>query len=150
MKALLGILFAVSLHAQSFFAAGASFQASSQPKSTGWAISATEVSKSAQLWSISGVDFSTVRSGSGPWTIQTTAWTAGATPLRKFGLIQTYALAGLGGASTGTNAGYAITGGFIGTIPIKKMLLLFGYAVEKSSIGGSQNLVKIGFGGSGK
>lgn len=142
-------LLCATLRAQSFYAAGISGLPQSAPHVSGWALTATELtSKSMGIWSASGIDFNVAQG-----KVQTTAWTGLATPLRTVGPFTVYALGGVGGASTGTNSGYSLTGGAIVFWPHKTTKwyeyirpCLAGYSVQKTSVGGQANYAKIGWG----
>jgi len=145
VRPLVGILIATALHAQSFYAAGASALPQSSPKPSGWTAVAILASSANNLYSISGTD----------WTLndkklaQAATWTGIATPVKSLTFGTLYALAAAGGATTGANAGAAITGGAILYIPIKQGkwgALVAGDSIIKSTIGGSQNEVKLGWG----
>jgi len=141
----LPLLFCLSVSAQSFIACGGSALPSSSPKPTGWcaSVSSTKVSK---LWNIAGIDFTVVRTGSPRYAVQTVGWDAAATPLQTYGKLETYGLMGIGGATTGANQGYVVTGGVIGRYPLKLGWIVGGWMMEKTSIGGTQALIKIGWG----
>lgn len=143
MRFILPLVLSLAAQAQSFYAIGASMLPQSSPKTTGWAAVAVEASKTTQIWSISGMDFISVGK-----TIQTSAWTGIATPLRTFGTATLYALGAGGAATTGTNSGGAFTGGALLYIPIPNSAVAFvlGYAIEKTSISPSAQLIKLGIG----
>lgn len=145
MKPLLALLLGTALHAQSFYAAGASALPQTSPKPSGWIAVAVLASSANKLYSISGTD----------WTInnkklaQAATWTGIATPVKTMSFGTLYALGAAGGATTGMNAGAAITGGAILYIPIKggKLgALVAGYTIVKSTIGGAQDELKLGWG----
>jgi hypothetical protein len=145
MKLLLSVLIALSAHAQSFYAAGASALPQSSPKPSGWTAVAILASSANKLYSISGTD----------WTLndkklaQAATWTGIATPAKVMSFGTLYALGAAGGATTGQNTGAAITGGAILFVPIKAGkwgALVAGYTIVKSTIGGTQDVLKLGWG----
>ena len=131
--------------AQSFYAAGASALPQSSPKPSGWTAIAILASSANKLYSISGTD----------WTVndkklaQNATWTGIATPAKTMSFGTLYALGAAGGATTGMNTGAALTGGVILFVPIKAGkwgALVAGYTVVKSTIGGTQDVLKLGWG----
>jgi hypothetical protein len=95
---------------------------------------------------IAGIDFAVVKTGSPRYAVQTAGWGAAASPLQTYGNLETYALMGAGAATTGVNQGYVITGGVIARYPLKLGWVVAGWTIEKSSIGGSQAMIKLGWG----
>jgi hypothetical protein len=147
-------LLATSLYGQgSFYALGMSGLPQSSPKPTGWGALAIQASAKYQVWSISGIDFSLVGK---PLAVQTSAWTGIATPLRTFGPFTFYALGAGGAATVGTASGRSLTGGMIAYAAwapghwYSHAPNIFGYAIENSTVGGTQNLIKLGYGATAK
>ena len=147
------ILLVPFANGQSFYALGVSALPQSSPKPTGWGALAIQASSKYQVYSISGVDFAVVGK---PLTVQTSAWTGIATPLRTFGPLTFYALGAGGAATVGTASGRSLTGGTIAYAkwPAGKWYRfvpnIFGYAIENSTVGGTQNLIKLGYGATAK
>jgi hypothetical protein len=129
----------------SFYAAGASALPQTSPKPSGWTAIAVLASAQNKLYSISGTD----------WTInnkklaQAATWTGIATPTKVMSFGTLYLLGAAGGATTGTNTGAALTGGAILYMPLnggKLGAIVAGYSIVKSTIGGSQSELKLGWG----
>lgn len=123
-----------------FYGAGITGMAQTSPKVSGFFVVATELSKSAQIWSFSESDAILVAG-----KIQTSTRTGFATPLRKVSTATVYALADGGVATNGTAAGGAYAGGAIVSIPLPRGFFVFpGFRYIHSAVGGTQ--VTIGFG----
>lgn len=123
-----------------FYGAGIVGQAQTSPRPSGFFIVATELSKSAQIWSFSESDFLVVGR-----KIQTSTRTGIATPLRKIASATLFAIGDGGVATTGTATSGAYAGGAILSIPLPKQLFIFpGFRYIHSGAGGTQ--VTIGFG----
>ena len=138
------LLLGIPAFGQSFYAAGVSALPQSSPKPAGWTAVAVPTNATQSIWSISGLDYSVTSAHK----IQSVAWSAVATPATtKLGSFKFFVLAGAGGATTATNAGYAITGGTMGILPLGKYgALVGGWTVEKTSVGGLNNYAKLGWG----
>lgn len=116
---------------------------SSHPQPTGGSFIAINTGSSG-LWSITGTDYSATPQRS----IQSASWTGAATPVQILGHT-VYGCVGVGGATTLTNSGYVVTACGIAAFPIrggKWGQLLISPVVLKSSIGGTQELIRIGWG----
>lgn len=132
------------INAPNFYGMGVSLLPQSSPKPTGWAVLAVEANAKQSIWSFSELDFNLVKN-----QVQTAALTGIGTPLRTIGNVTIFAI-GAGGASTvGSTSGGAISGGAIVHIPLKGGVdgaILFGYEALKTSNGGTQQIVKFGWG----
>ena len=132
------------INAPNFYGMGVSLLPQSSPKPTGWAVLAIEANAKQSIWSFSELDFNLVKN-----QVQTAALTGIGTPLRTIGNVTIFAI-GAGGASTvGSTSGGAISGGAIVHIPLKGGVdgaILFGYEALKTSNGGTQQMVKFGWG----
>lgn len=127
--------------ATTFVAAGVTLLPQTQPHPTGWAVVATEVSTSAQIYSFSETDYSLVNG-----KFQTSARTGLATPLRKFGGMTLYGLGDAGMVTTGVNTGAAYAGGGVLVIPSGKFDVIVGIREVHTSINGNATLIEVGFG----
>jgi hypothetical protein len=146
MRLALLILGGALCSAQSFYAAGVSVLPSTQPEPTPWTVVATPASGN-KVWSISGTNYGLTQ-GPHPQFLST-AWSALATPAQtEIGNLKLFLLAGLGASVAGTNAGYSIVGGTIGYYQLGKSAwaIVGGYAVQKSSVGGTVTRGTIGIG----
>lgn len=132
--------------AQTFYGAGVSLIAQSSPKPSGWAVVATEVNQKQALWSFSETDLTTAAIRNGLLAVQSSARTGIATTLRSFGKWTLYGLADGGVATVGTATGGAYAGGGLLVIPVKAINLLLGVRILKTSVGGTQSIIEIGFG----
>lgn len=126
-----------------FYGVGVTGFATTQPKESGFLVVATEISQSAQIWSLSETDAILLANHK----LQTSARTGLATPMRKFGAAELFLLGDAGVASSGTNTGGAYAGGAILTIPFKSKYVVFpGFRYLHTATGGSQLTIGIGIG----
>jgi hypothetical protein len=137
--------------AETFIGAYASATFSTSPKPTGGSFVAIKTSlASGAVWSITGNDYSKIQNCTAFITscLQSAAWTGVATPAQILGRT-VYLCGGIGGATTLSSSGYVVTACGILAVPInhgKWGQLLISPVVLKSSIGGSQELLRIGWG----
>jgi hypothetical protein len=134
---------AASTPAETLIGIYASGVPSSHPQPTGGSFIAINTGSSG-IWSITGTDYSATPQR----TVQAASWTGVATPVLILGHT-VYGCLGVGGATTLTNSGYVVTGCGIAAFPIrggKWRQLLISPVILKSSIGGTQALVRIGWG----
>lgn len=136
-----------------FYGAGLTVQAQSSPKPSGWAVVATEINKSAQLYSLSESDFLSVNG-----RIQSSVRTGFAVPISVSNVklpwnATLYGLFDGGVATNGTASGLAYSGGAVALIPVTmgstKLDVILGVRVLKTNTGGTQLEAEIGFGKGG-
>ncbi len=145
-------LMALAAHAQSlantktFWGVGVSALAESSPKPTGWAAIAVPINTKYAIYSISETDYSTA--GLHPIKVQTSVRTGFATLVKQLGPVAIYGLANAGTATTGANTGGAFAGGGVALVPLSKSktTLILGIRIIKTSIGGTTQLIEVGFG----
>ena len=135
--------------ASTFLAGGVTLLPGTTPKPTGWFAVATEVNKTQKLYSISETDYSLVTSG-GKLSLQTSARSGLATPLRAFGNVTVYGLVDAGIATTGVSTGGAYAGGGFALIPYKKFYIVVGARYLHAATSGSTALIELGVGKSTK
>ena len=146
MKRLLPLLLTAPLWAQasSFCVAGATFLPQSSPKPTGFEACAALLSANNQIWSITGNQLNITTQHK----IQAVAFSGFATICHSFPFAEVFCFGAPGGATTGSGASLALTGGFIAAIPVKKGKLGYfmpGYSAVKSNAGTSATIL-IGWG----
>lgn len=132
-----------------FVAAYGSFLPQSSPKPTGGWVFATPVGAVGGVWSITGTEV-VIQSK----RATTVAWTGVAVPMTTPWGSKVFALAAPGGATTGVNSGYSVTGGLLVEVPRPKKGVwwrwmvpgLAGPAVVKSSLGNSQTFIRVTWG----
>ncbi len=143
-RLLLAVLLATPLCAQSFCVAGAAMLPQTSPKTTGFEACAAVLSSANQIWSITGNQLNMTPQKK----IQAVAFSGIATVCHVFSFATLYCFGAPAGATTGTNASLAVTGGFIGTFPVKGGKWGFftpGYSVVKSNAGATGTIL-IGWG----
>lgn len=126
-----------------YYGAFLSGYTTTQPKPTGGAIVATEVSSAQGVWSFSETDFLLVNK-----TIQTSARTGIAIHMRDFNNIALFALADGGVATNGVSAGSAFAGGGFLTGVIDKAGMWrweAGYRIISSNTSGTEHVIEFGF-----
>lgn len=146
MKRLLPLLLTAPLWAQasSFCVAGASFLPQSKVDTTPFEACAALLSASNQIWSFTGNQLTLTAQKK----IQATAFSGFATVCHSFAFMDVLCFGAPGGATTGNGASFALTGGFIAAIPVKKGKLGYfmpGYSAVKSNAGTSATIL-IGWG----
>ena len=146
MKRLALLALAAPLWAQasSFCVAGGSFLPQSSPKPTGFEACAALLSANNQIWSITGNQLNITSQRK----IQAVAFSGFATVCHSFAFMEVFCFGAPGGATTGTGASLALTGGFIAAVPVRKGKLGYfmpGYTGTKTNAGTSGTVI-IGWG----
>jgi hypothetical protein len=142
---------ASTMPAETFIGGYASAMLSTRPTPTGGSFVAIKTSlASGAVWSITGNDYSKTQHCTAFITscLQSATWTGVATPAQILGHT-VYLCGGIGGATTLNSSGYVVTACGILPFPIKHGKwgqLLVSPVVLKSSIGGNQELLRIGWG----
>ena|SRR5579883_1768567 len=146
MKRLLVLLmlWGAPLTAQTFYGAGLTLFPQSSPKPSAWFITATNISKTQDVWSFSETDAIVVNKH-----IVTSARTGMATGLRSFGKWKLFGLANAGVATDGVATSGAYAGGGVLTVPFlhnERLKIILGTRVIRSAVGGTEVTYNVGFG----
>ncbi len=136
-----------------FYAAGVSGLAQTSPKPTGWLVVATEVNKTADVWSLSETDYTYV-SGKIQSSVRTGLATSVSIGSMKLPTgMKLYGLADAGVATTGSASSGAYAGGFVAIIPVTKFAIKFNFVpsirVIRTAAGGTQLVWGLGLGKGG-
>lgn len=129
--------------ATTFVAGGVSLLPQTSPKPTGWAVVATTISASQQIYSFSETDYAVVGG-----KVATSARTGLATFLRKWGTVSIYGLADAGIATTGSATGIAYAGGGFARIPFNTTGwdVIIGVRELHTTVGRNTTVIEVGVG----